>query len=92
MKLNTEEGLKQFTKSMKLKLDLNQQKKGDSWVDCALCYLMDALDEEIQEYREEVNKEKYCKCAEELVDIANFCMMLHHRYMQTWENKFRGGD
>jgi len=79
--MNTEEGLKQFVEQMKLKLDTNQKKKGDSWVTCDVKFLEEKLRGEITEYYEE---EGSMKSAQELVDIANVCMMLYHRHFDIW--------
>ena len=82
--MNTEEGLKEFVELMKLKLDLNQEEKGDSWVTCDVRFLKGKLREEIAEYYEEEGSRK---SAQELVDIANVCMMLYHRYFETWAKR-----
>ena len=82
--MNTEQGFKEFTEKMKLVLDLNQEKKGDSWVDCELQFLDDKLDEEYNEFKEET---KPLAKAEECADMANVCMMLYNRYMDIWVEK-----
>lgn len=77
--MNTEEGLKLFVEQMKLKLDLKQENKGDSWVTCDVRFLMRKFGEETREY---FDAENDMECAKELVDIANVCMMLYHRHIE----------
>ena len=77
----TDKGFNRFVESMKLKLDLNQEEKGDSWIDCNINYLENKLLEEIGEYLDE---SRHGKKSQELVDIANMCMMLHHRHFNIW--------
>lgn len=79
--MNTEQGLKAFVEQMKLKLDLNQEEKGDSWVTCDIGFLKGKLREEIAEY---YGEEGSMKSGRELVDIANVCMMLYHRHIEVW--------
>jgi len=84
-KLNTEKGLTEFVKKMKSTLDIHQEEKGDSWVNCDIEYLEKKLMDEIGEY--EIAERPLHK-AEELVDIANMCMMLFHRHLDICcENK-----
>ena len=68
-----------FAKAMEAKLKLNDHKK-IGWDTCDLEYLDQRLIQEFQEYTQSVQ-------AEELVDIANFCMMLYSRKMETGEYK-----
>lgn len=77
----TEMGLDQFVEKMKLTLDLNQERKGDSWKTCKIEFLEGKLCEEIQEYLEA--KTPMTK-ANELVDVANVAMMLYNRYFDQW--------
>jgi len=82
--MNTEMGLEEFIVEMKLKLDMNQTKKGDSWVTCDIGFLQDKLREGMQEY---YDAEGSMIGARELVDIANVCMMLFHRYREEWAKR-----
>ena len=66
--------------SMEVTLYKHQKEKGDSWNDCDLQFLLNKFDEEIKEFKEE---HKPLAKAEELVDIANVCMMLFNR--KLWE-------
>ena len=79
--MDTETGLRWFVVQMKLKLDMNQEEKGDSWVTCDIEFLEKKLREEIEEYHK---GEGRMKSAHELVDIANVCMMLYHRHVDEW--------
>lgn len=82
--MDTEEGFTEFVKKMKLTLDKHQEEKGDSWVTCDLEYLEKGLMDEIGEYE---LAERPLHKAEELVDIANICMMLFHRHVVIWGKK-----
>jgi hypothetical protein len=77
----TEAGLDRFVEQMKLKLDQNQEKKGDSWTTCEIGYLEEAMMHECYEYDQ---ASSLMKKAKELVDVANFCMMLYNRYLDRW--------
>lgn len=82
--METEEALKGFTMVMGNVLNDHQEKKGNSWHDCDLQFLLDKLDEEIKEFKDEI---KPLAKAEELVDVANICMMLYERYVEIWAEK-----
>lgn len=45
---------------------------GDSWQTCNISYLQERFKKEIEEFKESKSKD-------ELVDIANFCLMLIER-------------
>ena len=81
MKTKTDDELKTFIDAMKLKLDLNQEEKGDFWATCDIEFLEDKLLEEIGEYLDE---SRHGKKSQELVDVANICMMLYHRHFNIW--------
>jgi len=53
--------------------------KGDTWKTCGLGFLDGKLQEEISEYVDSPCRSSKC---DELVDIANICMMLHYRRMK----------
>lgn len=84
MDMKTENGLKDFVMAMKVTLYKHEKEKGNSWCNCDIQFLVDKLEEEIKEYREET---KPLAKAEELVDVANMCMMLYHRYINIWAEK-----
>jgi predicted house-cleaning noncanonical NTP pyrophosphatase (MazG superfamily) len=77
MKTKTDEAFEQFIKEMKLKLDQNQDKKGDSWVTCDMNFLENKLLEELHEY---YDAESHMSKRRELIDVANVCMMLATRH------------
>lgn len=77
----TDKGFNSFIEKMKLKLDLNQEEKGDSWATCDINFLENKLLEEIKEYLDE---QRHGRKSEELADIANVCMMLYHRHFNLW--------
>ena len=83
-KMETEKALSEFVIQMEDTLQKHSGEKGDSWNDCDMQFLIDKLEEEIKEYRDET---KPLAKAEELVDVANMCMMLYHRYMDIWVDK-----
>jgi len=66
--------VKAFALRMEHKLSMNDGGKGDSWRELSIEHLFGRIMEEIMEYEDgETHKEK----AGELVDVANFCMMLN---------------
>jgi len=72
-------GLQAFYSEMIIKIEQKEKEKEDSWIRCDLKYLEFALSEEIKEYNESGDKD-------ELVDIANMCMMIYNR------KRFQGVD
>lgn len=84
--MNTENALKQFIKRMEIVLYKHQRTKGDSWQDCDLQFLLDKLEEEIKEFKEET---KPIRKADELIDIANICVFLHERYIWEWAKSIK---
>jgi len=82
--MNTQQGINEFTEAMNNVLDKHQKEKGDSWVDCDIDFLLFKLDEEIKEFKE---ANRPIAKAEELVDVANVCMMLYNRYIDEWSKK-----
>jgi hypothetical protein len=84
----TEAGLDRFVEQMKLKLDQNQEKKGDSWVTCPIKNLEQGFYRERFEYVDATN---LMEKAKELMDVANFCMMLYNRYLDRWAELVAAG-
>ncbi len=68
-----------FANAMEHTLRANDHKGGWSPDNCSEGYLEDKLEGEMGEYFAIKNKERAGKDLDELVDIANFCMMLYHR-------------
>ncbi len=79
--MSTENAFDSFTMKMRNVLEENEKKKGNSWASCDLQFLLDKLDEEVKEFKE---AKRPMQKAEELVDVANICMMLYHRYIEIW--------
>lgn len=82
--MSTENAFDSFTMKMRNVLEENEKQKGNSWASCDLQFLLDKLDEEIKEFKDE---SKPLAKAEELADVANICMMLYHRYVTIWAEK-----
>lgn len=87
--------IKTFSEEMERNMREHDRDKGDSWEGCDLEYLFFKLDDEIKEWHEKVPlfDEPYANIdwidelemskveadRQELIDIANICMMLHNR-------------
>jgi len=71
--------IEKFCEAMNNKMKRNQPVKGDSWKTCSILYLWDRLFEEIMELNM-ADKSCFTDFGEELVDIANFAMMIWNRY------------
>jgi hypothetical protein len=82
--MSTENAFDSFTMKMRNVLEENEKKKGNSWASCDLQFLLDKLDEEINEFKEAKTP---VKKANETADIANICMMLYNRYIEIWAEK-----
>lgn len=76
----TEKSLIEFVAAMNIKLDINRAEKGDSWVTCDISYLQSKLGKNMEEYW---GLERDMESANMLVDVANFCMMLYHRQVDS---------
>jgi hypothetical protein len=70
---NNYQGLAAFAEHMNAKIVANEPTKGDSWKGTKIEVLIDNLHNDAKRVGEK---------AEELVDIANMCMMLFNRYME----------
>ena len=66
-----------FALVMEKVMRLHDRYKKDSWKECKLSYLEKKL---IEEYKEWNDAGKECPAKNEVIDIANVCMMLFHRY------------
>ena len=70
--------LQSFAEAMEEVLKRNDYKSG--WQDCKVSYLQHRLVEEMGEYFRSLEMDVQATWRQkELVDIANFCMMLWHR-------------
>ena len=76
---NNYQGLAAFAEHMNAKIVANEPTKGDSWKGTKIEVLIGNLHDEIQEFND---AKRVGEKAEELVDIANMCMMLFNRYME----------
>jgi len=61
-----------FAEEMESVLKAHDEDRGDSWKTCDIDFLQTRLEDEVQEY-------KQFEDFSELLDIANFCMMLWWR-------------
>ena len=80
------EAVKTFAEAMEATLVENDHKGGWSEDKCSLEYLEYRLIEEVGEYfaiRAKGGVESYFNVEPELVDIANFAMMLYHRMLNN---------
>jgi hypothetical protein len=82
--ISTENAFDSFTMKMRNVLEENEKQKGNSWASCDLQFLLDKLDEEVKEFKE---ANRPMARAEEIVDVANICMMLYTRYIEIWAEK-----
>jgi len=73
--------VEKFAEAMTLVLSEHADEKGDSWKRCDIAFLQAKLQEEVKEYQDASGS---FRKAQELVDIANFCMMLYHRHVDEW--------
>lgn len=71
------EDLEKFALEMEKILLKHDKKKGDSWKTCDIKYLENKLEEEFREWK---NTSVPLNKGVEVIDIANICMMLWHRY------------
>jgi hypothetical protein len=83
----------QFSKVMELKLQDNDHKGVDGWLNETETYLFDRLDDETKELAEAVtlhndnpSKRKAKAVMEEAVDVANFAMMVYDRVRYDYPN------
>lgn len=87
----------EFAEAMEKVMSRNDKEKGDSWKTCDMDFLVNKLKEEIREWEEDNDyNERYGLSPadmEELVDIANVCMMLFQRIKEKITTKKEsGGD
>ena len=75
---NNYQGLAAFAEHMNAKIVANEPTKGDSWIITDVEILEESLRSEIQEYNDAKTEGER---AEELVDIANMCMMLFNKHI-----------
>lgn len=73
------EVIKAFSLKMEKKMAKNDDTKGDSWKSMTKEELRQGLYDEIMEFEKSLEKNELDP-KEELVDIADYCMMLHFKY------------
>ena len=76
---NMREEIKEFAEEMEKVMQKHDRYKKDSWKTCNLEYLEKKL---VEEYKEWKDGNVLCPLKNEVVDIANVCMMLFHRYIK----------
>lgn len=69
----------EFGEKMEETMKKNENKKGDSYKIIPLHELENGLLHEVEEWR---YSENIYDAMQECIDIANYCMMLFHRYKQ----------
>ena len=68
-----------FALDMERIMSENDATKGNSWKDCDIEYLVDKLGEKYKEWENSLDLNSFESDPEELVDLANLCMMLWNR-------------
>lgn len=75
-----------FVEAMEEILRLHDDQRGvDGWVDANYQHLLDRLTEELKEVRREVRKGNMEGVHREIIDVANFAMMV---WVRTAQGKF----
>ena len=74
--------VREFAEAMEGVLQANDDKGGWGEEQCPIDYLETRLLEEFAEW-EKARKDTFFEPVDELLDIANFCMMLYHRYLDN---------
>jgi len=69
--------IKEFAEQMEKVMQMHDRYKKDSWKTCKVEYLEKKL---VEEYKEWQDITMGCNAKDEVIDIANICMMLYHRY------------
>ena len=71
--------IKEFAEEMERVMQEHDAEKGDSWKKRPSYFLIKVLLGKVEEFH---YTESNYKAREEVVDIANYCMMLFHRYKE----------
>ena len=77
VELDTDQAIGLFQVEMNRVIDEHEEKKGDSWKICDIEFLIEKLDEEYTEFKKE---RRPFEKARELIDVANVCAFLYHRF------------
>ena len=73
------EEIRIFAEQMEKVMSEHDKEKGDSWKTMNITNLMDMLVEESEEVEEEISWDYSKRLKDEVVDLANFCMMVWNR-------------
>jgi len=73
------EEIRIFAEQMEKVISEHDKEKGDSWKTMDINNLMEKLIEEAEEVEEEIRWDYSKRLKDELVDLANFCMMVWKR-------------
>ena len=77
VKKKMREEIKEFAEEMERVMKEHDRYKKDSWKTCNLGYLEKKL---VEEYKEWKDGTVLLPAKVEVIDVANICMMLFHRY------------
>ena len=73
------EEIRIFAEQMEKVMSEHDKEKGGSWKTMDITNLMDMLVEESEEVEEEISWDYSKRLKDEVVDLANFCMMVWNR-------------
>jgi len=78
-----------FARRMEIKMAMHDDDRGDEWKELVVNYLVRRLANEYHEFLSclATPKPDFDRVREELVDVANFCMMLHNRLNDGGNNQ-----
>lgn len=76
---NIREDLLQFATAMEKAMADKDEEKGNPWQNTDISYLLEGFEEELEEFVEGRKNFNIMKMQNELVDIANYCMMIRAR-------------
>jgi len=77
-----------FMRQMKSKIGSKVAKYGDSWRSCKIQFLRERLSEEFCEWLDVVERGNMVKESNELIDIANLCIMIWARLREKRSKAF----
>ena len=73
----TRKEIKEFAEAMESIMKRHDGTKGDSWKTVSIKHLEECLEREFEEWKSD---KKTVIGKREVIDVANICMMLFHRY------------
>lgn len=83
-RVEVRDSIREFAIEMEAVMSKHDDRKGNSWKGCEIEYLETKLKTEFEEWKEEMMG-RTDKRGDEVIDIANMCMMLWHRYDEIGE-------